>query len=179
VETGEDFAKRRRRCRPRPGDKWCLDEVFIRISGVRHYRWRAVGQDGVVLDVLVQARRDGNAAKRLFRWMRNSLLYVPQVIVTDKLRSHGVTHRQLLPKVEHRQSRYLDNRAENSRRPTRRRERQMQRFKKANYNTRSSLKLVTTSLPGSWMAPILVSHRANSGTRRRGEVHPNSSRHAT
>jgi putative transposase len=111
------------------GDKWYLDEVFVRIGGVQHYLWRAVDQDGVVLDILVQPRRDGNAAKRFFCRLLKGLEYVPRVIVTDKLQSYGVALRQLLPKVEHRQSRYLNNRAENSHRPTRRRERQMQRFK--------------------------------------------------
>ena len=103
--------------------------MFIRIQGVQHYLWRAVDQDGVVLDILVQERRDGNAAKRFFRRLLNGQHYVPRVIVTDKLRSYGVAKRQLLPAVEHRQSRYLNNRAENSHRPTLRRERQMQRFK--------------------------------------------------
>jgi putative transposase len=126
---GQSFANCLRRRRPRPGDKWHLDEVFIRIQGVQHYLWRAVDQDGVVLDILVQPRRDAKAAKRFFRRLLNGLQYVPRVIVTDKLRSYGVARRQLLPKVEHRQSRYLNNRAENSHRPTRRRERQMQRFK--------------------------------------------------
>ena len=125
----QSFANRLRHRRPRPGDKWHLDEMFIRIQGVRHYLWRAVDQDGVVLDILVQPRRDAKAAKRFFRRLLKDLQYVPRVIVTDKLRSYGVAHRQLLPKVEHRQSRYLNNRAENSHRPTRRRERQMQRFK--------------------------------------------------
>jgi putative transposase len=82
-----------------------------------------------VLDILVQPRRDGNAAKRFFKRLLKGLQYVPRVLVTDKLRSYGVAQRQLLPGVEHRQSRYLNNRAENSHRPTRRRERQMQRFK--------------------------------------------------
>ena len=82
-----------------------------------------------MLDILVQARRDATAAKRFFRRLLKGLQYVPRVIVTDKLRSYGVAQRQLLPGVEHRQSRYLNNRAENSHRPTRRRERQMQRFK--------------------------------------------------
>jgi putative transposase len=126
---GQSFADRLRHRRPRPGDKWYLDEVFVRILGVQHYRWRAVNQDGVVLDILVQERRDAKAAKRLFRRLLKSLQYVPRVIVTDKLRSYGVAQRQLLPDVEHRQNRYLNNRAENSHRPTRRRERQMQRFK--------------------------------------------------
>ena len=98
-------------------------------SRVCSYLWRAVDQDGVVLDILVQERRNGTAAKRFFRRLLKGLHYVPRVIVTDKLRSYGVAKRQLLPGVEHRQSRYLNNRAENSHRPTRRRERQMQRFK--------------------------------------------------
>jgi putative transposase len=123
------FADHLRRRRPQPGDKWHMDEVFIRIQGVQHYLWRAVDQNGVVLDVLVQARRDAEAARRLFRRLLKDLRYVPRAIVTDKLRSYGVAQRQLLPGVEHRQSRYLNNRAENSHRPTRRRERQMQRFK--------------------------------------------------
>jgi transposase-like protein len=111
-----------------PG-KWYLDEVFIRIQGVQHYLWRAVDQDGVVLDILVQDRRDSNAAKRFFGRLLKGLQYVPRVIVTDKLRGCGVAQRHLLPGVEHRESRYLNNRAENSHRRTRRRERQMQRFK--------------------------------------------------
>ena len=106
-----------------------MDEVFIRIQGVQHYLWHAVDQDGVVLDILVQARRDAQAAKRFFKWLLTGLQYEPRVIVTDKLSSYGVAQRQMLPGVEHRQSQYLNNRAENSHRPTRRRERQMQRFK--------------------------------------------------
>ena len=96
---------------------------------MQHYLWRAVDQEGVVLDILVQPRRDANAAKRFFKRLLKGLQYVPRVLVTDKLRSYGVAQRQPLPGVEHRQSRYLNNRAENSHRPTRRRERQMQRFK--------------------------------------------------
>jgi putative transposase len=111
---GQTFANRLRRRRPRPGDKWHMDEVFIRIQGVQHYLWRAVDQDGVVLDILVQPRRDGQAAKRFFRRLLRGLDYVPRVIVTDKLQSYGVARRQLLPQVEHRQSHYLNNRAENS-----------------------------------------------------------------
>jgi putative transposase len=122
------FATRLRRRRPQPGDKWHMDEVFIRIQGVQHYLWRAVSQDGVVLDILVQAGRDATAAKRFFKRLLKNLQYVPRAIVTDKLRSYGVAQRQLLPAIEHRQSRYLNNRAENSHRPIRRRERQMQRF---------------------------------------------------
>ena len=92
---GQSFANRLRRRRPRPGDKWYLDEVFIRIQGVQHYLWRAVEQDGVVLDILDQDRPDANAAKRFFRRLLAGLQYVPQVIVTDKLRSCGVAQHRL------------------------------------------------------------------------------------
>jgi putative transposase len=129
MKFGASFAERMRRRRARPGDKWFLDEVFVRINGVLHYLWRAVDQYGVVLDVLVQSRRDGEAAKRFFRRLLVGLQYEPRVIVTDKLRSYGAARKMLLPSVEHRQSRYLNNRAENSHRATRRRERHMQRFK--------------------------------------------------
>ncbi|MFC0385987.1 transposase [Muricoccus vinaceus] len=91
--------------------------------------WRAVDQEGNVLDILVQSRRNARAAKRFFRKLLKGLQYVPRVIVTDKLRSYGVAKREILPGMEHRQSRYLNNRAEVSHQPTRRRERQMQRFK--------------------------------------------------
>lgn len=79
---GESFAHAMRRRRPRPGDKWHMDEVFIRIQGVRHYPWRAVNQDGVVLDILVQPRRDAGAAKRFFKQLPKGLQYVPRVIVS-------------------------------------------------------------------------------------------------
>ena len=90
---GESFAHNLRRRRPRPGDKWHLDEVFIRIRGELHYLWRAVDQNGVVLDVLVQKRRDGKAAKRFFKRLLKGLQYVPRVIVTDKLKSYAVAKR--------------------------------------------------------------------------------------
>jgi putative transposase len=125
---GQSFANDLRRRRPRPGDKWHLDEVFIRIRGKLHYLWRAVDQDGTVLDILVQGRRNAKAAKRFFKKLLKGLRYTPRVLVTDKLRSYGAAKRTILPTVEHRQSHYLNNRAENSHQPTRRRERQMQRF---------------------------------------------------
>ena len=131
LKFGASFANNLRRRRPRPGDKWHLDEVFIRVQGELHYLWRAVDQDGVVLDILVRGRRDAGAAKRLFMRLLKGLQYVPRVLVTDKLGGYGVAKRDLLPEVEHRKSRYLNNRAENSHRPTWRRERQMQRFKSA------------------------------------------------
>jgi putative transposase len=129
IRFGADFACRLRRQRPRPGDTWHLDEVFLRINGVLHYLWRAVDQHGVVLDILVQGHRNATAAKRFFKRLLAGLKYKPRRIVTDGLRSYGAAKREVLPDVRHRTSRYLNNRAENSHRPTRRRERQMQRFK--------------------------------------------------
>ena len=113
-----------------------MDEVFIRIGGKQHYLWRAVDQDGHVLDILVQSRRNTKAAKRFFRKLLRGLQYAPRVIVTDKLKSYGAAKREILPHVEHRQSKYLNNRAEVSHQPTRRRERQMQRFKSARHAQR-------------------------------------------
>ena len=121
LKFAQRFANGLRRRRPRPGDKWHLDEVFLRIGGKRHYLWRAVDQDGTVLDILVQSRRNAKAAKRFFRKLLKGLRYVPRAIVTDKLPSYGAAKREILPGVEHRQSQYLNNRAENSHQPTRRR----------------------------------------------------------
>jgi putative transposase len=126
---GQEYANQLRRRRARPGDKWHLDEVFLTIHGERHYLWRAVDQDDHVLDILVQRRRNKKAAKKFFRKLLKGLQYVPRVIITDKLQSYGAAKREMLPGVEHRQSRYLNNRCENSHRPTRERERRMQRFK--------------------------------------------------
>jgi putative transposase len=103
--------------------------VFLTINGARHYLWRAVDQDGHILDILVQRRRDKTAAKRFFRKLLKGLTYVPRVLITDQLKSYGAALRDSLPRVEHRQHRYLNNRAENSHQPTRQREQRMQRFK--------------------------------------------------
>lgn len=106
-----------------------MDEVDLRINGQLFYLWRAVGQHGVVLDILVQELRNATAAKRFLKRLLVGLKYKPRKIVTDGLRSSGVAQREVLPGVRYRTSRYLNNRAENSHRPTRRRERQIQRFK--------------------------------------------------
>ncbi len=95
------------------------------------YLWRAVDQEGVVLDILVQSRRNTNAATRFFKKLLKGLEYVPRVIITDKLRSYGAAKKVLLPRVEHRQHKRLNNRAENSHQPTRVREKVMRRFKSA------------------------------------------------
>ena len=136
LRFGRLFANVLKRRRPRPGDKWHLDEVLTRIRGKLHPLWRAVDQDGVVLDILVQSRRSAKAAKRFFRKLLKGLQYVPRVIGTDKLRSYAAAKREILPGVEHRQSRHLNNRVEVSHQPTRRRERQMQRFKSARHAQR-------------------------------------------
>jgi putative transposase len=129
AKFGPAYAAGLRRRRPRPGDKWYLDEVFCTINGMRHYLWRAVDQDGTVLDILVTNRRDKAAARRFFRKLLKGLRYVPRVLVTDQLRSYGAAHREVMPSVEHRQSRYLNNRAENSHQPTRQREHAMKGFR--------------------------------------------------
>jgi len=126
---GQAYANAWRRRRPRPGDKWHLDEVFLTINKERHYLWRAVDQDGHGLDILVQSRRNKKAAKKFFRKLLKGLTYVRRVIITDKLKSYGAATQEILPGVEHRQHRYLNNRAENSHQPTRQRERRMQGFK--------------------------------------------------
>ena len=103
---GQAYANQLRRRRPRPGDKWHLDEVFLTIHGARHYLWRAVDQDGNILDILVQSRRNKKAAKKFFRKLLKGLTYVPRVIITDKLKSYGAAKQEILPGVEHRQHRY-------------------------------------------------------------------------
>jgi len=128
AKFGQTYANQLRRRRARPGDKWHLDEVFVKINGTIHYLWRAVDQHGNVLDVLVQPRRNALAAKRFFRRLLKGLQYVPRVIVTDKLASYGPAHRVVMPSAQHRQSKYLNNRAENSHQPTRQRERAMKLF---------------------------------------------------
>ena len=102
AKFGQTYANQLRRRRARPGDKWHLDEVFIKIDGTQPYLWRAVDQHGNVLDVLVQSHRNAKAAKKFFRRLLKGLEYVPRVIVTDKLASYQVAHRELLGSVEHR-----------------------------------------------------------------------------
>jgi putative transposase len=131
AKFGPVYAAGLRRRKPQAGDKWHLDEVFVKINGGRHYLWRAVDQDGTVLDILVQSQRDAKAAKRFLAKLMKKQCRVPRVLVTDKLRSYGVAHRTLMRSVEHRQSKYLNNRAENSHQPTRQRERAMKGFRSA------------------------------------------------
>src|SRR4051812_41979821 len=128
---GQSFANQIRRKLPDPGDKWHLEEVCLMIRGTKHWLWRAVDQDGFVLDVLVQSRRDKRAAKRLLRKLLKRQARVPRVMVADKLASYSAAKGEVMPSVEHRKHKGLNNRAENSHQPTRRRERQMKRFTSA------------------------------------------------
>ncbi len=129
LKFGQAFANQVRRRLPAASDKWHLDEVVLTIAGVKHWLWRAVDQNGMVLDILVQSRRDTRAAKRLMRKLLKRQCRAPRVMITDKLASYGAAKRQVMPSVEHRKHKGLNNRAENSHQPTRQRERQMKRFK--------------------------------------------------
>lgn len=129
VKFGAIYSRRLRRKHRGYGDTFYIDEVFVRINGKQHYLWRAVDQDGEVVDVFLQARRNGAAAKRFFRRLLRSHGNEPRNIVTDKLRSYGVAHRELIPETIHSTKQYENNRAEQSHEATRVRERGMRRFK--------------------------------------------------
>jgi putative transposase len=131
LKFGQDYANQRKHRRPRPGETWHFDEVFVTIHGKRHALGRAVDQNANVLDILVQSRRNKQAAKKFFRQLLKGLQYVPRGIITDKLQSYGAAQREILPGVEHRQSRYLNHRCETSQRPPRQREYRMQGLQSA------------------------------------------------
>src|SRR5918997_1165394 len=97
LKFGQGFANQIRRCLPAPGDKWHLDEVVISIAGKKHWLWRAVDQHGVVLDILVQSRRNAKAAKRLLRKLLKKQGVAPRVLITDKLASYGAAKREIKP----------------------------------------------------------------------------------
>jgi putative transposase len=126
---GQQYADALRRRRPRPGGTWHPDEVFIKISSEQRYRWRAVDQDGNVLGILVQNRRGRAAARRFFRRVPKTTRTMPGVSVTDRLRSRGAAHREVMPPVEHRCHKGLNGRAESSQQPTRRHKRAMKGFR--------------------------------------------------
>jgi putative transposase len=126
---GPKYAARLKRKHQGYGDTFFIDEVFVKIDGKQHYLWRAVDQDGEVIDVYLQKRRDGAAAKRFFKRLLKAHRDEPRKIVTDKLRSYGVAHRELIPDTIHDTSQYANNRAELSHQPTRVRERGMRKFK--------------------------------------------------
>ena len=128
---GLEYARRLRRRRGRQGDTWYLDELFVRIQGRQQYLWRAVDEDGDVIDILVQSRRNRRAAVRFFRKLLKRQGREPRRLITDKLRSYSAAHRTVMPSVVHSTRQYENNRAEVSHQPTRQRERQMRRFKSA------------------------------------------------
>ncbi len=126
---GPEYAKRLKKKRNGFGDTFFIDEVFIKINGVQHYLWRAVDQDGDVIDVYLQERRDSKTAKRFFKRLLKSNQGQPRKIVTDKMGSYPVAHQELMPDVIHSTEQYENNRAEQSHEGTRVRERGMRRFK--------------------------------------------------
>ncbi len=126
---GPEYARRLKRRQGRLGDTWHLDELFVTIHGQRRYLWRAVDQDGDVIDILVQPRRDRHAAERFFRKLLKGQGREPRRLVTDRLRSYAAAQRTFMPSVAHDTSQYANNRAEVSHEPTRQRERGMRRFK--------------------------------------------------
>ncbi len=128
---GPEYARKLKRRQGRLGDVWHLDEVFVTIRDERHYLWRAVDQDGDVIDILVQRYRNARAAKRFFRKLLKGQKSTPWKLVTDQLRSYSAAHRKVMPSVAHHTKRYANNRAELSHQPTRQRERQMRGFKSA------------------------------------------------
>ncbi len=129
LRFGPQYARRLKRRQGRLGDTWHLDELFVTIQGRRQYLWRAVDQDGDVIDIFLQPRRDQRAAKRFFHKLLRGQGAEPRRLVTDKLRSYAAAHRAVMPEVTHSTARYENNRAEVSHQPTRQRERQMRRFK--------------------------------------------------
>jgi putative transposase len=129
IKFGALYARRLKRKHQGYGDTFFIDEVFVKINGKQHYLWRAVDQDGDVVDVYLQAKRDGAAARRFFKRLLRSSGGEPRKIVTDKLRSYPVAHRDVIPESTHVTDQYANNRAEQSHEATRVRERGMRRFK--------------------------------------------------
>ena len=129
IKFGSLYSKRLKRKHRGYGDTFYIDEVFVKINGKQNYLWRAVDQDGEVVDVYLQTKRDSAAAKRFFRRLIRNNKGEPRKIVTDKLRSYGVVHREIIPEAIHVTDQYANNRAEQSHQPTRARERGMRRFR--------------------------------------------------
>ncbi len=128
---GSQYAKRLRRMRPKPSSRWHIDEVFLKIRGKQHYLWRAIDDEGEVLDVLLQSRRNKAAAVKFLRRMLKKLPTTPNVVVTDKWQASMSAVRDVFSNAENLVGKRLNNRIENSHQPTRRRERKFQRFKSA------------------------------------------------
>jgi putative transposase len=167
LKFGPDYARRLRRKTPSRRDIWHLDEVVVTISGKKHWLWRAVDQDGYVLDEIVQDRRDTKAAKRLLKRLLRKQGCPPRRMITDKLGSYAAARRQIMPEVEHRSHKGLNNRAENSHLPFRRRERAMQGFRSPRYLQRfvsvfSAVRNLFVPPRSSRSAPATRLHRLNA-----------------
>jgi putative transposase len=170
TKFGPEYARRIKRKRPGRHDIWYLDEVVITIAGQKHWLWRAVDQDGYVLDEIVQTRRDTKAAKRLPRRLLKKQGCPPRRTITDKLGSYAAARRQIMPAVEHRSHKGLNNRAENSHLPLRRRERVMQGFRSPRP---TAVHVTVLCHPQSLRAtplPPLCSCHPSSPPRRHGGV---------
>jgi putative transposase len=167
LKFGPAYARRLRRKTPSRRDIWHLDEVVVTIAGQKHWLWRAVDQDGYVLDEIVQTRRDTKAAKRLLKRLLRKQGCPPRRMITDKLGSYAAAQRQVMPEVEHRSHKGLNNRAENSHLPFRRRERAMQGFRSPRYLQRfvsvfSAVRNLFVPPRSSRPAPATHLHRLNA-----------------
>jgi putative transposase len=167
LKFGPAYARRLRRKTPSRRDVWHLDEVVVTIAGKKHWLWRAVDQDGYVLDEIVQTRRDTKAAKRLLIRLLKEQGCLPKRMITDKLGSYAAARRQIMPEVEHRSHKGLNNRAENSHLPFRRRERAMQGFRSPRYLQRfvsvfSAVRNLFVPPRSSRPAPATHLHRLNA-----------------
>ena len=160
LKFGPAYARRLRRKTPSRRDIWHLDEVVVTIAGQKHWLWRAVDQDGYVLDEIVQTRRDTKAAKRLLKRLLRKQGCPPRRMITDKLGSYAAAQRQIMPEVEHRSHKGLNNRAENSHLPFRRRERVMQGFRSPRHLQRFISRLLRhpQSLRSTPLPPLCPSH---------------------
>jgi putative transposase len=164
LKFGPAYARRLRRKTPSRRDIWHLDEVVVTIAGKKHWLWRAVDQDGYVLDEILQSRRDTKTAKRLLRRLLRKQGGPPRRVITDKLGSYAAAQRQIMPDIEHRSHKGLNNRAENSHLPFRRRERVMQGFRSPRYlqrfvNDFSAVRNLFVPLRSHRSAPAARLHR--------------------
>ena len=161
---GPVYARQLRRRRGRMGDTWHLDEVFVTIQGRQQYLWRAVDEDGDVLDILVQSHRNRRAAVRFFRKLLKTQGRIPRRLITDQLRSYAAACRTVMPSVVHVTDQYANNRAEVSHQPTRQRERQMRRFTSAAHVQRFASADIYS---GRAITACFEGGRSSNGMRRR------------
>ncbi len=155
LKFGQPIARNLRQRRPKPSDHWHLDEMVVVIRRKRHWLWRAVDNEGEVLDFLVQSKRNAKAAKRLLRKLLKKQGWAPARMITDKLRSYPVAFRSMGLTAEHIDNKRSNNRAENSHQPVRRRERKMQRFKPPRIRvcTEKSIQLETKGIQPGGVLP--------------------------